>query len=1028
MTIIRRLISLLLLTTALAGGLERLHAQTLQASLSHFSTDDGMKSNAIAKIVQDDYGYIWLATWNGISRFDGFHFYNYQTGNGSHIPNLHNRILDLSIDYSQNIWMRMYDGRVFVIDRLRDRIVNPFENVSNSEEYRASFPLFASSAGDIYIPVKGVGLYKMRKTGDKVDAQLITTIDLNVTCIAEGYHNDIWLGTDKGVHRVDISNLSVERKAIFEDEVVNCLFSDGFNIYVGTKSGRIRLFAYGQEPKTLREGNGKEILSIYVDSHGLIWFSDPSMGTFKYDRETGAEKHFQQTVLVPEYDGVGSDVGEAIGTVWMRMNHGGFGYYNRETDEVEYFHNDPVNPWNLSNHVNAWLALDEGVVFESTGRHGLERLEVLRNNITRTLLVPNPTSPLENEIRAIYYDSQRKLMLIGNKNNTLYLIRSDSTRTAVSTDSNGNPIGRIYGISKDSKGNYWLSSKDHGLFKMSPNATGGYTIVNYCHDDNDKWSINSNSVYATVEDKHGNIWVATYGGGVNVLTKDKNGHDVFKHRDNVMRNYPYNSYYKVRTLTTDNEGNVWAGTTDGILLFKIKGGDVVIKKLEESKEYPEQILMSNDIIYLARDHQGAMWVGTNGGGMGHSIGRDSKGCWLFETLGSQDGLPSEEIKSITFDAEDNVWFATDHVLCYYNVQKKIFTSFSSLEGVDQTICSEGAAVTLPDGIIIFGTVNGYYTVDRKKLITDNGAMIKLRITDFFLDDELMSPRLNHTFDYYVPDAKRVELHGHNHTFGFRFASLNYQLQHRVHYQYMLEGYDMEWQNASKDRMASYSGVPTGVYHFKVKAFLLDSPDKYDMRVIEVVVPPFFLFSNGAVWIWMILFAALALLLMFWRQARIAQNERIRLMQMGADEMKFANNEDYLFVRKQMDWLEEHYSDAELKIDDLVTHSGLSRVDYLDRLKALVDQSPKEFVNDFRLKKAIQLLQQTNDNVSEIAAKTGFSDPVSFTRLFKSKMGVPPSRFREDARRDAAPQADTAVAEQAPQAEEPDVSDDYELIE
>ena len=53
-------------------------AQQLQASLLHYSTDDGLASNAIAHIIQDDYGYIWIATWNGLSRFDGYKFYNYK--------------------------------------------------------------------------------------------------------------------------------------------------------------------------------------------------------------------------------------------------------------------------------------------------------------------------------------------------------------------------------------------------------------------------------------------------------------------------------------------------------------------------------------------------------------------------------------------------------------------------------------------------------------------------------------------------------------------------------------------------------------------------------------------------------------------------------------------------------------------------------------------------------------------------------------------------------------------------------------
>ena len=123
-------------------------AQVMQASRTHYSTEDGLTSNAISDIVQDDLGYVWIATWNGLSRFDGFHFYNYQTGAGSHIPLLHNRISRLYVDMQQNIWMRMYDGRVFVVKRSTDRIINPFEGINGYEEFQTSCRIMMATNGE----------------------------------------------------------------------------------------------------------------------------------------------------------------------------------------------------------------------------------------------------------------------------------------------------------------------------------------------------------------------------------------------------------------------------------------------------------------------------------------------------------------------------------------------------------------------------------------------------------------------------------------------------------------------------------------------------------------------------------------------------------------------------------------------------------------------------------------------------------------------------------------------------------------
>ena len=845
-------------------------AQQLQATHAHYSTEDGLCSNAISDLTQDDYGYIWVATWNGLSRFDGYNFYNYRTGAGSHIPNLHNRILSLSIDSQQNVWMRMYDNRVFVLKRSIDRIINPFEGINGNEEFRTNCPITVATNGDVMINIEGMGIYRMKPEQNGFNTQLITTGGLTITSMAEGYQGDIWLGTDQGVHRLDPSNLTVERKGTFLDEYVTALFSNGYNVYAGTKSGKILTFAYGIEPEQIRAGGESPINTLLVDSYGIIWFTDERQGCSRIDPATGNEKLFMQTVIVPDYDGAGGFFHESEGVLWAGMNHGGYGYYNRETDEIEYFHNDPSNPWNLINTVNASLELDEGVVFESTGRRGLEKLELMKNTISRHMLVENATSNLENETRALYYDKERHFLLVGNKASSLFFYNDNGEHFATITKDNaGNPLGRLYGISKDSKGNYWVASKDYGLFRITPLATTGtFNVVNMRHDEEDPNTLSNNGTYASVEDKQGNIWVATYGGGVNVLTRDKQGQQVFLHPDNGMTTYPYRSHLKVRTIALDKENKVWAGTTDGILIMSYQNGEVKIQKLEESEEYPDSILMSNDIVCLGLDPKGSMWVGTNGGGIAHTTGKDSKGHWLFRTYGVKDGLPSEEIKSLTFDNKGNVWFATDNVICSFDTDKQIFTTFSNLDGVDETMCSEGAATVIGNDNILVGTVMGYYFIDKRKLINANASAIRLRITDFFINDELQSPRFNDRFDVYVPDSREITLDSHSAHIALRFASLNYQLQHRVHYQYMLEGYDKEWKNADKSRTAHYRGLPSGRYTFKVKAFLLESPERADTKELVIVIPPNFLKSSAAIWLYMILAAIVALWFLFWRQKKI----------------------------------------------------------------------------------------------------------------------------------------------------------------
>ena len=859
---------LLLLSAVLTLSFQTVSAQQLQASRQHLSTDDGLCSNAVSMICQDDLGFIWLATWNGLSRFDGYEFYNYKTGNSSHIKNLHNRILDIVIDQSQNVWMHMYDDRVFVLNRNTDQIINPFEGYDGFEEYRTNAPLLVTSSGEVLVSIAGnKTIYMMTLDRRGLKSEKMAAGDLIITSMAEGYQSDIWLGTNQGIHRLDRRNLSLEKKAILPEQQISCLHSNGYNIYAATKDGSIYSFAYGQEPKLLRKPNGMGIFSIYVDSHGLVWFCDDRMGVARLNPETGNEKFFQQTVLVPEQDGRGGEFNEHNSVVWIRMNHGGYGYYNREKDQVEYFHNDPSNPWNLSNTVNAALVIKEGVVWESTSRRGLEKLDILKDNIVRIRPVPDAASTLENEIRALYYDKDRKVLLLGNKSSCIFLNYDDGRKEKITQDSQGNGFGRIYGITKDSKGNYWICSKDYGVFKMSAKTNGGWDIQNFRCEEGNPQSLSDNNAYSALEDKHGNIWIATYGGGVNLMVKDSRGGFIFQHPKNGMKEYPKNNtYLKVRTIELDVEGNVWAGTTDGVLIMRYEGKEVKIEKLKMPSE-GDQVLMSNDIIILKRDNKGHMWVGSNGGGIAYSIGKDKDGNWLFENFGAKDGLPSEEIRSITFDQRGNVWFATEHIISTLDMEKKSFTTFSNLDGVDETMISEGGAITLENDDILFGTINGYYVVDRSKLMAEKGSLLKLQITDFFVNGELQSPRFNDNYDFYVPMARRVKLPANCKSFSFRFAAMNYALQHRVHYQYMLEGYEEDWHNVDKSRIATYDNLKAGTYTFKVKAFLLESPDKFDLRTVEVIVPPFMGYGQTVYWIIGLVVLAVLLLLWFWRRRR-----------------------------------------------------------------------------------------------------------------------------------------------------------------
>lgn len=854
---IRQTLMAVLLLLPLTAG-----AQPLRAIHTHLSTKDGLCSNAISAIRQDSYGYLWIATWNGLSRYDGYEFYNYRMGSASGVKNLHNRLLDIGIDQHENIWMHMYDNRVFVLNRRTDQIINPFEGKVGYEDFRLDSKILTTSKGEVILNIRDAGLFVAGlDPDDGLKTSMVDTHGMKIRCMAEGADDDVWLGTTQGIYRGIRHTMALDTLLILPQEEVTALSVRNYTLYAATKQGAIYQITFlPTQPKLIRKPTGKTVFNMFFDSHGLLWFCDDEMGASYLNIETGKEKHFQQFVPVPERDGRGGEFNEVNDRVWILMNNGGYGYYNREADKVEFFHNDPQNSWDISNTVYASLELPEGVIWESTSDRGLDKLELQKSNITRVMPIPNASSTEENEIRAMYYDKDRKLLLLGNKRSSLFLYYDNGQKSVITKDSQGNPLGRLYGISKDSQGNYWLCSKDHGVYKMSK-TENGWHIKNFRHEDGNPRSMSSSLAYEAVEDKSGNIWIATYGGGVNLLTKENMEKEVFLHEQHGMKNYPKKAYQKVRTIEADPEGHVWAGTTDGILELSYENGEVKVGELKMSTE-GDDVPLSIDIISIRRDHKGGMWIGTNGGGIGYTKSKDKTGRWIMRIFDAENGLPSDEIRSITFDENDNTWFAAEHIICSFNADKNIFTTFSDLDGLDQTRISEGGAIMRGNGNILFGTLDGYYEVDRKKLMASDGALLKMQITGFLLNDVWQSPRLGSKIDYYVPGSTHVVIPRNATNFGFRYAALNYQMQHRVHYQYMLEGYDKDWRNAEKERLAIYNDVPPGTYVFKVKAFLLESPDKYDTRSIEIEVKGSGSFGSVFKWVVGILLLLLIVFLVY----------------------------------------------------------------------------------------------------------------------------------------------------------------------
>jgi YesN/AraC family two-component response regulator len=121
----------------------------------------------------------------------------------------------------------------------------------------------------------------------------------------------------------------------------------------------------------------------------------------------------------------------------------------------------------------------------------------------------------------------------------------------------------------------------------------------------------------------------------------------------------------------------------------------------------------------------------------------------------------------------------------------------------------------------------------------------------------------------------------------------------------------------------------------------------------------------------------------------------RLIEVEPSRPKVASQDD-IFIANLVRLLEENMENSELTVDDLVHMAGLSRSVFFKKLKSLTGLAPIEFIREMRIKRAAQLIETREYNISQVAYMVGMNDPRYFSRCFKQKYGMTPTEYKQAA--------------------------------
>lgn len=764
------------------------------------SVEQGLSQSTVYSITQDEQGFIWIGTQDGLDKYDGYQFITFQ-----YDPHKINSISNSSVSYllkdSKNkLWVGTWGGGLNLYKPER----NSFETFPIDIDEKGSIGgsrisfIHESKKGIIWVGTAGGGLNKLL-TGSKTFKSFNTAnskISNNrIWGIAEDSNGILWIGTENGL--------------------------DKFNPVTET------FYNYKSVPNSRESLCFDRVRCVMVENNGMIW-AGTEKGLSRLNPLTGKFTNFLSSFSNPK--STGSEIINTIfedtdGNIWIGTYGGGLNLFNRKTNTFYKYKNDPATTGSISsNDVRSIFQDRSGNIWIGTRGGGINKFNLKYKSFEHLKSSPfNSTSISNNNIRSIYEDKSGTLW-IGTSEGGLNRIDGKTKNVTRYFASGLNSISnnRVTAIYPGKNGELWITT-EAGLNKFNP-TTGLFKF--YKHDSKNPMSISHDQLVSITEDKEGNLWVGSYGGGVNILSSTTGG---FLNLKNDPTNSNSISGNEVLSLLADKRGLIWIGTSDGLNLF-----DPQTKSITRYKNEPgNKTTISNNTIWSLAETGNGVWIGTAYGLNFYNFSNKK-----FSFFTEKDGLPNNVIYGIVPDDFGNIWCSTNKGLSRFNPSNKKFTNYNTYDGIQSNIFNLGAYHKGASGKIYFGGINGVtaFYPDKIKINTN---IPKVVITGFHLFNRETEESDSTYYLHRIITKNRIKLSNNENFFTIEFAALDYRNPIKNQFMYKMEGVDVDWVKAGTKHYATYTNLDPGEYIFRVKASNNDGIwNEEGLTIYITITPPF----------------------------------------------------------------------------------------------------------------------------------------------------------------------------------------------
>jgi len=684
-----------------------------------WSTEAGLPQNNVLAIAQTADGYLWLATEEGLVRFDGVRF---TVINKENTPSLQgNDIRALLVDRLDNLWIGTNGGG---LTRYKD----------------GSFATFTT------------------RDGLANDA---------ILALHEDPHGAIWIGTDGGgMSRYANGKFQTfsTKEGLPDDAVFAlCTGPDG-SLWIGTHAGLARLQNNRFVSYSMKDGLGKDdIRSVYADRHGDVWIGTNGGGLGRF-----TDGHFATYTTRDGLSGnmiwsIGEDV---AGSLWIGTGDGGLsrfrdGHYSSYTTKAG-LPSDEVWTTFEDKEGNLWLGTKSGLV---RLKGGAFTTFTTKEGLSSDVILP----VFEDRDGAIWAGTSAS-----------GLNRLKDGKVTVYTTKDGLPSDSIFSINQDGAGTLWAGTRK-GLARLQ---NGHFDKVS---------GLPNEVVQCSFRDHNGDLWIGTRG-GLSLYSGGK--FTTFSSKDGLSND-------NVHSIYEDASRVLWVGTGGG-----------GVDKFENGRftAYTRSSGLSNNVVWaIAADSTGTLWFGTNNG---LNQFKDGK----FTVFTTRNGLFDDAIFLILDDHRGNLWMTSNRGV--FRVASADLNAFA--EGKSQSIRSFAYGVADgmkskecnggfqpmgwrgKDGKLYFPTQKGLSALDPLRL--DNAPLApNVVIEQVVVEHKDFDPK------------KPIQLPPGKGEMEFQFTALSLVAPEKIHFKYMLEGFDKDWVEAGTRRVAYYTNIPAGEYRFRVTA-------------------------------------------------------------------------------------------------------------------------------------------------------------------------------------------------------------------